>query len=183
MTSLTQQLQLLHVTKEFQQQVKAGGNSNSGGGSSRPGSLGGSATGAGRPAGVPTAAGAATAGGAGSSVAAAGANAAAASKEVASLENLLKVCIAYGRWCGVPLEGGSGGVPRKPGDLIVECSGCGNRHDCRRGPQQLWLRHTSLLTSFLMVLAACDGNMCSPCDCSASCLHYTGPGDAACELC
>lgn len=68
---LTQQLQLLHVTKEFQQQVKAGANSSS----SRPGSDG---QGVGRTA---------TAGAA----AAAGSSAAAAGKEVANLENLLKV--------------------------------------------------------------------------------------------
>lgn len=73
-TSLTQQLQLLHVTKEFQQQVKAGSNSNP----AQPGSS--TAT-----AGV----GGVSSGGGAAGPAAA--NAAAANKEVASLENLLKV--------------------------------------------------------------------------------------------
>jgi hypothetical protein len=78
-TSLTQQLQLLHVTKEFQQQVKAGANSNS------------SSSGAGRPGSSSAGTqGRAGSGGAGASAAAASASAA-ASKEVASLENLLKV--------------------------------------------------------------------------------------------
>lgn len=63
-TSLTQQLQLLHVTKEFQQQVKAGS------------SAGASGSGA-------NVAAAATGDAAGAT--------AAANKEVSSLENLLKV--------------------------------------------------------------------------------------------
>lgn len=85
-TSLTQHLQLLHVTKEFQQQVKAGGPGGSSG-SSLPGGMAGGGSSAaplsGRTAGVPAAA---AVGGA-----AAGAGNAAANKEVASLENLLKV--------------------------------------------------------------------------------------------
>jgi hypothetical protein len=71
-THLTQQLQLLHVTKDFQQLVKASSSSSGG-----------------------TAAGAAAAvgGGGGGSVGAAGSSngAGAANKEAASLENLMKV--------------------------------------------------------------------------------------------
>jgi hypothetical protein len=83
---LTQQLQLLHVTKEFQQQVKAGANSSS--------SIGGS-SGNGRPGSDGQAPGRASAAGAAAAAAAAaaGSSAAAAGKEVASLENLLKVCV------------------------------------------------------------------------------------------
>jgi len=84
-TSLTQQLQLLHVTKEFQQQVKAGGPGRSSSSSSLPGGMAGAGSSAaplsGRTAGVPAAAGGT----------AAGAGNAAANKEVSSLENLLKV--------------------------------------------------------------------------------------------
>jgi hypothetical protein len=77
-TSLTQQLQLLHVTKEFQQQVKAGANSSSSNSAGRPGvsSAGTQGRAAAGEAGVGTAAASVSA---------------AASREVASLENLLKV--------------------------------------------------------------------------------------------
>ena len=85
-TSLTQQLQLLHVTKEFQQQVKASstaGNSSSSGGSA--GSTGARVAGAAAAMETPAPRGAAAAAG----------SSAAANKEVASLENLLKV---HWRW-------------------------------------------------------------------------------------
>lgn len=72
-THLTQQLQLLHVTKEFQQLVKAS--------STAPGSAGA----------VSTAAAAAAAAGGGGGAAGGSNGAGQANKEAASLENLMKV--------------------------------------------------------------------------------------------
>jgi hypothetical protein len=76
-THLTQQLQLLHVTKDFQQLVKASSNSNA---------AASSAAASGTTAAAAAGGGGGVAGAAGSSNSAGHAN-----KEAASLENLMKV--------------------------------------------------------------------------------------------